>query len=66
MFNAMSLTGRRGRGCGRPIGRAMVVEVGSMAAWANGNGHSNHGCNNGYSGKGEDAAAGTTQCQVCS
>ena len=45
-----------------------LLQVGSMAAWANGNydGHSNHGYDNGYSGQGEDAAAKTTQCQVCS
>ena len=68
MFNAMNLTGRRGRGCGRPIGRGMVAEVGNMAAWANGNydSRSNHGYNNGYSGQGEDAAARTMQRKVCS
>ena len=65
MFNAMNLTGRRGRGCGRPVGRSMATEVGSMASWANGN-YDSRSYNDGYSGQGEDAAAGTMQRKVCS
>ena len=44
-----------------------MLQVGSMAAWdsANNGSHSNHGYNNGCSSRGKDAAARTTQCQVC-